>query len=93
MEKVVDAGKITNFQSDALSIVFPMGEQAEVGFLELIVDPKPDIIPERNVIKSQVIKQGLIVFIFGSILLLFVFGIFLKDYRKLKHNCSPKPRI
>jgi signal transduction histidine kinase len=82
LEKVIDAGKITNFQSDALSIVFPMGEQAEVGFLELIIDPKPNIIPERNSIKSQVIKQGLIVFLLGSILLLFVFSLFFKRLQK-----------
>ena len=90
LEKVVDAGKITNFQSDALSIVFPMGEQAEVGFLELIVDPKPDIIPERNAIKSQVIKQGLIVFLFGSILLLFVFSLFFKRLQKAEAQLLAK---
>ena len=89
-EKVVDAGKATNFQSDTLSIVFPMGEQAEVGFLELIVDPKPDIIPERNAIKSQVIKQGLIVFLFGSILLLFVFGLFFKRLQKAEAQLLSK---
>jgi signal transduction histidine kinase len=90
LEKVVDAGKTTNFQSDALSIVFPMGEQAEVGFLELIVDPKPDIIPEQNAIKSQVIKQGLIVFLFGSILLLFVFGLFFKRLQKAEAQLLAK---
>ena len=89
-EKVVDAGKITNFQSDTLSIIFPMGEQAEVGFLELIVDPKPDIIPERNAIKSQVIKQGLIVFLFGSILLLFVFSLFFKRLQKAEAQLLAK---
>jgi len=90
LEKVVDTGKTTNFQSDALSIVFPMGEQAEVGFLELIVDPKPDIIPERNAIKSQVIKQGLIVFLFGSILLLFVFSLFFKRLQKAEAQLLAK---
>ena len=90
LEKVVDTGKTTNFQSDALSIVFPMGEQAEVGFLELIVDPKPDIIPERNAIKSQVIKQGLIVFLFGSILLLFVFTLFFKRLQKAEAQLLAK---
>ena len=90
LEEVVDAGKITHFQSDALSIIFPMGEQAEVGFLELIVDPKPDIIPERNAIKSQVIKQGLIVFLFGSILLLFVFSLFFKRLQKTEAQLLAK---
>ena len=90
LEKVVDAGKKTNFQSDALSIVFPIGEKAEVGFLELLVDPKTDIIPERNAIKSQVIKQGLVVFLFGSILLLFVFNLFFKRLQKAETQLLAK---
>lgn len=90
LEKVIAAGKTTNFQSDALSIVFPMGEEAEVGFLELIVDPKPDIIPEQNAIKSQVIKQGLIVFLLGSVLLLFVFSLFFTRLQKTEAQLLAK---
>ena len=90
LEKGREARKITNFQRDALSIVFPIGEQAEIGFLELIVDPKTDIIPERNAIKSQVMKQGLIVFLFGSILLLFVFNLFFKRLQKAETQLLAK---
>jgi signal transduction histidine kinase len=90
LEKVREAGKITNYQRDALSIVFPIGEKAEVGFLELLVDPKTDIIPERNAIKSQVIKQGLVVFLFGSILLLFVFNLFFKRLQKAETQLLAK---
>ncbi|MBT3666524.1 MAG: sensor histidine kinase [Opitutae bacterium] len=74
--------KITQFEGDQLCIVFPIGEQAEVGFLELIVDAELNIIPERNAIKAKVIEQGLIVFLVGSILILFVFSIFFKRLQK-----------
>ena len=90
LEKIREVGKITNFHRDALSIVFPIREQAEIGFLELIVDPKMDIIPERNAIKSQVMKQGLIVFLFGSILLLFVFSLFFKRLQKVETQLLAK---
>ena len=79
LEEVKSRKKITKFQEDELSIIFPIGELAELGFLELNINPKPNIIPERKAIKSQVIKQGLIVFITGSILLFFVFSVFFKQ--------------
>ena len=68
----------TKFQKDELSIILPIGEDPEIGFLELNVDPEQKIIPERKSIKSHVIKQGLMVFIFGSLLLLVIFRIFFK---------------
>ncbi|MGY8714039.1 MAG: hypothetical protein ACKVJ1_09155, partial [Verrucomicrobiia bacterium] len=65
-----------------LSIIFPIGEKAEIGFLELQIDPTKAILPERKAIKLEVIKQGLIVFLIGTLLLLVVFRIFLFRLRK-----------
>ena len=80
----------TKFQKDELSIILPIGEDPEIGFLELNVDPEQKIIPERKSIKSHVIKQGLMVFIFGSLLLLVIFRIFFKNLTKLKLYYLPK---
>ena len=72
--KELNLEKNNQIQEDELSIIFPIGEQAELGFLELNINPKSNIIPERKAIKSQVIKQGFVVFIAGSTLLFFLYS-------------------
>ena len=71
-----------NITHEFISIIFPIGEKAEIGFLELQIDAKQTILPERKAIKLEVIKQGLIVFLIGSLLLLLVFWMFLFRLQK-----------
>ncbi len=40
-----------------LSILYPMGEKAEMGYLELLIDPAP-ILTERDAIDKEIMQQG-----------------------------------
>ena len=73
-----------------VSIIFPIGKLGEIGFIELGIDAKPTIIPERNAIKQQVINQGLFVFLVGSVLLFFVFELFFKRLKKAENTLIEK---
>lgn len=90
---IIKSAKIkTKFLEDELSIVLPIGEDPEIGFLEVNIDPEQKIIPERKEIKSQVIKQGLMVFIFGSTLLLVIFQIFFKKLDRTEAQLIAKTK-
>ena len=82
LEKLNSSIATIHLGDTCLSIIFPIGEKAEIGFLELQIDPTKAILPERKAIKLEVIKQGLIVFLIGTLLLLVVFRIFLFRLRK-----------
>ena len=63
-------------QGQALSILYPMGEEAEMGYLELLIDPAP-ILAERDAIEKEIIQQGLWAFAIGAGLLFLIFRILL----------------
>ncbi len=73
-----------------LSIIFPIGKLGEIGFLELGVDAKISIIKERMAIKHQIISQGLFVFLVGSVLLFFIFELFLSRLKKAENTLIEK---
>jgi len=59
-----------------LSILYPMGEKAEMGYLELLIDPAP-ILAERDAIDKEIMQQGLWAFAIGAGLLSLIFRILL----------------
>ena len=63
-------------EGQALSILYPVGEEAEIGFLELLMDPAP-ILAERNGIDEEIAQQGLWTFAIGAGLLFLIFRILL----------------
>jgi signal transduction histidine kinase len=63
-------------QGQALSILYPMGEEAEMGYLELLIDHTP-ILDERDAIDEEIIQQGLLAFAIGASLLFLIFRILL----------------
>jgi signal transduction histidine kinase len=60
----------------ALSIIYPVGEEAEMGYLELLIDPSP-ILGERDSIDDEIIQHGLWAFAIGAGLLFLIFRILL----------------
>jgi len=63
-------------QGQSLSILYPMGEEAEMGYLELLIDPAP-ILAERDAVDEEIIQQGLWAFAIGAGLLFLIFRILL----------------
>jgi len=63
-------------EGQALSILYPVGEEGEIGFLELLMDPAP-ILAERNGIDEEIAQQGLWTFAIGAGLLFLIFRILL----------------
>jgi len=63
-------------EGQALSILYPMGEEAEMGYLELLIDPAP-ILTERDSIDEEITQQGLWTFAIGAGLLFLIFRILL----------------
>jgi len=63
-------------QGESLSILYPMGEEAEMGYLELLIDPAP-ILAERDAVDEEIIQQGLWAFAIGAGLLFLIFRILL----------------
>jgi len=63
-------------EGQALSILYPVGEKAEMGYLELLIDPAP-ILTERDAIDKEIIQQGLWAFAIGAGLLFLIFRILL----------------
>ena len=53
-----------------------MGEEAEIGFLELLMDPVP-IMDERDAVDEEIVQQGLWTFAIGAGLLFLIFRILL----------------
>ena len=60
----------------SLSILYPLGEEADMGYLELLIDPAP-ILAERDAIDEEIIQQGLWAFAIGAGLLFLIFRILL----------------
>ena len=63
-------------EGQALSILYPVGEEGEIGFLELLMDPTP-LLLERNGIDEEIVHQGLWTFAIGAGLLFLIFRILL----------------
>ena len=63
-------------EGQALSILYPVGEEAEIGFLELLMDPVP-ILTERDAVDEEIVQQGLWTFAIGAGLLFLIFRILL----------------
>ena len=63
-------------EGQALSILYPVGEEAEIGFLELLIDPAP-ILTERDAVDEEIVHQGLWTFAIGAGLLFLIFRILL----------------
>ena len=63
-------------QGQSLSILYPLGEEADMGYLELLIDPAP-ILAERDAIDEEIIQQGLWAFAIGAGLLFLIFRILL----------------
>jgi len=63
-------------EGQALSILYPVGEEAEIGFLELLMDPVP-ILTERDAVDEEIVQQGLWAFAIGAGLLFLIFRILL----------------
>lgn len=63
-------------EGQALSILYRMGEEAEMGYLELLINPSP-ILEERAAIEEEILQQGLLAFAFGAGLLFLIFRILL----------------
>ncbi len=63
-------------EGQALSILYPVGEEGEIGFLELLIDPVP-ILDERGGIDEEIVHQGLWTFAIGAGLLFLIFRILL----------------
>ncbi len=63
-------------EGQALSILYPVGEKAEIGFLELLMDPAP-ILAERVAVDEEIAQQGLWTFAIGAGLLFLIFRILL----------------
>ena len=55
-----------------LSILYPMGEKGELGFLELLVEPQA-ILAQHGAIDEEIFQQGLWAFALGTILLFLIF--------------------
>ena len=64
------------FEGQALSILYPVGEEGEIGFLELLMDPVP-ILDERDAVDEEIVQQGLWAFAIGAGLLFLIFRILL----------------
>ena len=56
----------------AFSVLYPIGEEAEIGYIELLIDPAPLLI-ERKAIDTEILQQGLWVFGVGSGLVFLIF--------------------
>ena len=63
-------------EGQALSILYPVGEKAEMGYLELLIDPAP-ILTERDAIDKEIMQQGFWAFAIGAGLLFLIFRILL----------------
>ena len=63
-------------EGQAPSILYPVGEEAEIGFLELLIDPAP-ILTERDAVDEEIVQQGLWTFAIGAGLLFLIFRILL----------------
>ena len=63
-------------EGQALSILYPVGEEGEIGFLELLMDPVP-ILDERDAVDEEIVQQGLWTFAIGAGLLFLIFRILL----------------
>ena len=63
-------------EGQELSILYPVGEEAETGYLELLIDPAP-IVAERDAIDKEIMQQGLWTFAIGAGLLFLIFRILL----------------
>lgn len=59
-----------------LSILYPMAEKAQMGYIELLIDPAP-ILAERDAIDKEIMQQGLWAFAIGAGLLSLIFRILL----------------
>ena len=63
-------------EGQALSILYPVDEEGEIGFLELLISPTP-LLLERNGIDEEIVQQGLWTFAIGAGLLFLIFRILL----------------
>ncbi len=63
-------------QGKPFSILYPIGEEAEMGFLELLIKTAP-LLAERNAIEEEILEQGLWAFAIGAGLLFLIFRILL----------------
>ena len=77
IKNLVSLGFDFHLPSDQpLSILYPMGAEAEMGYLELLIDPAP-ILAERDAIDKEIMQQGLWAFAIGAGLLSLIFQILL----------------
>jgi signal transduction histidine kinase len=70
-------GKPYNYllsEGQPFSILYPVGEGAEMGYLELLIDPAP-LLAERDAIEKEIMQQGLWAFAIGGGLLFLIFRI------------------
>jgi len=72
-------------EGQELSILYPVGEEAEIGYLELLIDSTP-LLVERNAIDKEIMQQGLWTFAIGAGLLFLIFRILLT--RLLRSECE-----
>tara|TARA_B100001057_G_scaffold188374_1_gene189175 strand:- start:98 stop:1432 length:1335 start_codon:yes stop_codon:yes gene_type:complete len=63
-------------QGQPFSVLYPIGEEAEMGFLELLIEPAP-LLAQRDAIEDEILQQGLWAFSIGAGLLFLTFRILL----------------
>ena len=61
-------------QGQPFSVLYPIGEEAEMGFLELLIEPAP-LLAQRDAIEGEILQQGLWAFAIGAGLLFLTFRI------------------
>ena len=61
-------------EGQELSILYPVGEEAETGYLELLIDPTA-LLVERNAIDKEIMQQGLWTFAIGAGLLFLILSL------------------